>query len=286
MFSEQSALHAPEAVAARATRRLRLLVAYDGSGFHGFAAQPGVTTVAGALTGALERYLRHTVDLTCAGRTDAGVHAWGQVVSFAAREDVDLARLRKAVNKALRPSIVVRDASPASGDFDARRSATARLYRYNILNTQSADPFVAHTSWHVTRPLDLRAMRLASDALIGEHDFGSFCRRPAGSAASLVRVVADARWRDTGEGRLRFDIEASSFCHQMVRSIVGTLVEVGTGARKAGEMTAILNARSRSAAGQLAPAHGLCLWEVRYGAHSTAVAWWPAASSAAITSAW
>jgi len=286
LFSEQSALHAPDAITVRPTRRLRLLVAYDGSGFHGFAVQPGVATVAGTLSGALERYLRHTVDLTCAGRTDAGVHAWGQVVSFSARDDVDVDKLRKAINRALRPSIVVRDVAAATADFDARRSATARLYRYNILNTRVADPFVAHTSWHVTRPLDLAAMRLASDALIGEHDFASFCRRPPDPAASLVRIVTDARWRDMGDGRLRFDIEASSFCHQMVRSIVGTLIEVGVGTRKAGEMTAILKARSRSAAGQLAPPHGLCLWDVRYGAYSTAVAWWPAASSAAMTSAW
>ncbi len=286
MFSDQSLPDAADAVTTRPTRRLRLLVAYDGSGFHGFAAQPGVTTVAGALGGALERHLRHTVDLTCAGRTDAGVHAWGQVVSFAAREDVDVDRLRKAINKTLRPSVVVRDVAVADDDFDARRCATARLYRYNILNTRLADPFVARTAWHVTRRLDVPAMRLASDALIGEHDFSSFCRRPPDPAASLVRVVADARWRDVGDGRLRFDIEASSFCHQMVRSIVGTLVEVGAGTKKAGEMTAILKARSRAAAGQLAPPHGLCLWDVRYGAQSTSVAWWPAASSAAMTSAW
>ncbi len=278
--------NAPEAVTTLPTQRLRLLVAYDGSGFHGFAAQPGVVTVAGALSGALERYLRHTVDLTCAGRTDAGVHAWGQVVTFTAREDVDVARLHKAINKTLRPSIVIRDVAVADDDFDARRSATARLYRYNILNSPFADPFVARTTWHVARRLDLPAMRLASDALIGEHDFASFCRRPPDPAASLVRVVADARWYEIGAGRLRFDIEASSFCHQMVRSIVGTLVEVGAGTKKAGEVTAILKARSRSAAGQLAPPHGLCLWDVRYGDQSTSVAWWPAASSAAMTSAW
>jgi tRNA pseudouridine38-40 synthase len=107
-------------------------------------------------------------------------------------------------------------------------------------------------------------MRLACDALYGEHDFSSFCRRPPVPDASLVRIVRDARWLDLGEGRLRFDIEASSFCHQMVRSVVGTLVEVGLGKRRAGEMTAVIRARSRAAAGQPAPAHGLCLWEVLY----------------------
>jgi tRNA pseudouridine38-40 synthase len=239
-------------------------VAYDGQPFHGFAIQPGVATVGGALAGALERYLRHTVDLTCAGRTDTGVHAWGQVVTFDARADADPAALQRAVNRALRPHIVVRAAGVAPAGFDARRSATGRVYRYSIRNDPVADPFSATTAWHVPAPLDLPAMRLACDALHGEHDFGSFCRRPPVPGASTVRVVRDARWLDLGEGRLRFDIEASSFCHQMVRSVVGTLVEVGLGKKKAGQMAGIVRSGSRAAAGQPAPAHGLCLWEVSY----------------------
>jgi tRNA pseudouridine38-40 synthase len=243
---------------------MRLVVAYDGTGFHGFALQPGLTTVGGALAGALERHLRHTVELTCAGRTDAGVHAWGQVVSFDARADVDPAGLQRSVNRALRPRVVVRAAEIAAEGFDARRGATGRRYRYTVRNHPVADPFTAGTAWHVERPLDLGAMRLACDPLYGEHDFSSFCRRPPVEGASLVRVVRDARWVDLGDGMLRFDIEASSFCQQMVRSVVGTLVEVGLGKRRAGEMTAVLRARSRVAAGQPAPPHGLCLWEVYY----------------------
>ncbi len=239
-------------------------MAYDGRGYHGFAAQPGVETVGGALTGAIERYLRHTIDLTCAGRTDTGVHAWGQVISFDARADADPKALQRALNRSLRPAIVVREATVAHPAFDARRSATARLYRYTVRNDPVADPFSAGTAWHVPAPLDLSAMRLACDALHGEHDFSSFCRRPPVPDASLVRVVRDARWVDLGGGMLQFRVEASSFCHQMVRSVVGTLVEVGLGKRRAGEMTGIIRARSRAAAGQPAPAHGLCLWEVRY----------------------
>ena len=254
----------PEAVTAAPTRRLRLLVAYDGSGYHGFALQPAVPTVGGALAGALERYLRHTVELTCAGRTDSGVHAWGQVVSFDARADAEPQALQRAVNRALRPAIVVREAEVAAPDFDARRGATGRVYRYTVRNHPVADPFTASTAWHVPAPLDLPAMRLACDALHGEHDFSSFCRRPPVPDASLVRKLRDARWHDLGEGILRFDIEASSFCHQMVRSVVGTLVEVGLGKKKAGEMAGIIRSRSRAAAGQPAPAHGLCLWEVKY----------------------
>jgi tRNA pseudouridine38-40 synthase len=252
-------------VTARPTVRLRLLVAYHGAGFHGFALQPGVRTVGGALAGALERHLRHTVELTCAGRTDAGVHAWGQVVSFDARADVDVGALQRAVNRALRPTVVVRAAEPAPPGFDARRGATGRRYRYTVRNHPVADPFSAATAWHVGPPLDVMAMRLACDALYGEHDFSSFCRRPAVAGASLVRRVRDADWVDLGDGMLRFDIAASSFCQQMVRSIVGTLVDIGRGRRKAGEMAAVVRARSRAAAGQPAPPHGLCLWQVDYG---------------------
>jgi tRNA pseudouridine38-40 synthase len=243
---------------------VKLLLAYDGGGFHGFALQPGVRTVGGVLAAALERYLRHTVEITCAGRTDTGVHAWGQVVTFDARADVDPVALQRALNRALKPAVVVRVAEVAPAGFDARRAATSRRYRYTVLNDPVPDPFTAGTAWHVATPLDLTSMRLACDPLHGEHDFSSFCRRPPVPGVSLVRIVRDARWVDAGEGVLRFEIEASSFCHQMVRSIVGTMVEVGLGKRKAGEMSAIIRSRSRAAAGIMAPAHGLCLWEVNY----------------------
>ena len=264
LFSLQAGPDAPAAVTLRESVRVRMVVAYLGGGFHGFAAQPGQTTVAGALAGALERHLRHTVELTCAGRTDAGVHAWGQVVSFDARADVDCAAMVRAVNKALRPAVVVREATVAPAGFDARHDATGRRYRYTIVNRPVPDPFLAHTSWHVERPLDLAAMRLACDPFYGEHDFSSFCRRPPVAGASLVRVVRHAGWTDLGDGLLRFEIAASSFCHQMVRSVVGLMVEVGTGKRRAGEVAGIIRARQRAAAGQLAPPQGLCLWEVDY----------------------
>ena len=264
LFTVDAGSEASAAVTAAPSRRVRLVVAYDGTEFRGFALQPGVPTVAGALSAALERHLRHTVEITCAGRTDAGVHAWGQVVSFDARADVDLSKLQRAVNRSLRPVIVVRSAEFAGDDFDARRSATGRRYRYTVRNHPVADPFTASTAWHVAAPLELTSMQLACDALLGEHDFSSFCRRPAAPDASMVRVVRDARWEAVGDGLLRFEIEASSFCHQMVRSVVGTHVDIGLGRRKAGEMTAIVRARSRSSAGLLAPAHGLCLWEVHY----------------------
>jgi tRNA pseudouridine38-40 synthase len=249
-------------------RRLRLTVAYDGSGFHGFAAQPaGIRTVGGTLAAALERVLRLPAPppLTCAGRTDAGVHAWGQVVHVDVPMDAadDLAGLQRRLTKLLAPAIVVRDVSAAPEGWDARRSACLRRYRYTILNRPLPDPFAHAWAWLVDAPLDLGALRLACDPLIGEHDFSSFCRKPE-DGASLVRRVVDAEWVDLPDGFLRFDISASSFCQQMVRSIVGTLVEVGLGHRRAGELAGILRSADRAAAGAVAPPHGLCLWEVRY----------------------
>src|SRR3954462_6411494 len=199
-----------------------MTVAYDGTGFSGFAPNPGVKTIGGTLRTSLERILRHQVPITCAGRTDAGVHGWGQVVTFDTTSDgLELARLQRSLNLMCAPAIVVRSAELVDATFDARRSATARSYRYTVLNTPTANPLLARTAWHVPDPLDLSALRLACDPLIGMHDFSSFCRRPkvpeGDEAPSMVREVHDARWLDLGEGVLRFDITSSSFCQQMVR---------------------------------------------------------------------
>jgi tRNA pseudouridine38-40 synthase len=245
-----------------------MTVAYDGRGFHGFAVQPGVETIGGTLEGALERVLGHPVQLACAGRTDAGVHAWGQVIhfdTFVSSAALDLHKVQRAVNAMCGPAVVVRTAELAPHGFDARRSARARRYRYTVLNRRVADPFLAATTWHVEEPLDRRVLALTCDPIIGEHDFTSFCRVPKGVADhSMTRRVFDARWSDAGDGLVRFEIEASAFCHQMVRALVGTMVEMGRGHKKAGEMAAILRARNRAAAGDLAPPQGLCLWEVTY----------------------
>ncbi|HEX2273446.1 MAG TPA: tRNA pseudouridine(38-40) synthase TruA [Acidimicrobiales bacterium] len=250
-----------------ATVRVRMTLAYDGRGFHGFAAQSSeVRTVAGVVGTALERKLGQPVVLVAAGRTDAGVHAWGQVVSFDAPAGFDPQRFLLSLNRVLAPEVVVRAIEVADPAFDARRSARSRGYRYTVLNRPLPDPFLAATAWHVPELLDLGAMRLACDPLIGEHDFSSFCRRPRSvtGEVSMVRRVQDARWSDVGDDLLRFEIEASSFCQQMVRSIVGLMVAVGRGSRRAGEMAGVLRAGDRSLAPHLAPAHGLCLWEVKY----------------------
>lgn len=246
--------------------RIRLVIAYDGGDFRGMAENDGVRSVGGTLRAVLEGALGHEVAIATAGRTDAGVHAWGQVVSFDADADrADPARLARVVNRHCAPALVVRDADIAAPDFDARFSARTRRYRYTVLNRVVPDPFLAPTTWWVPEPLDLNALRLACDPIVGGHDFTSFCRRPKGRPeATLFRRVFDARWVPLDDGLLRFDIEAGAFCHQMVRSLVGTIVDMGRGRRRAGEMTGILQARDRSAAGTVAPPHGLCLWDVMY----------------------
>ncbi len=288
-----------EEPAGAAPQRWRLLIAYDGAAFRGFAVQPEVPTVAGALRQALERTarLREPPAIVCAGRTDAGVHARGQVVH------VDLPALphdgpglARAVNRQLAPEVVVRRAEPVGPDFDARRSATGRAYRYLVWNAPEPDPLLAPVAWHVSDPLDLGSMRTASDVLLGSHDFRSFCRRPPGSDASLpiVRRVTRARWSvdegpeatdagsGTGEGRLlRFDVAASSFCHQMVRSLVSSLVEVGRGRENAAGLMERLRAATRHRMADPAPAHGLCLVSVAYEGDGAGARGGPAAGTGA-----
>jgi tRNA pseudouridine38-40 synthase len=281
------------------TVRWRLRVAYDGSGFHGFAAQEGLTTVAGELAAALSRVARTPVTLTCAGRTDAGVHALDQMVHFDVPADrsaaLEPAALVKSCNSQVGSAIVVRDAEIAPEGFDARHSATARRYRYLVVNAPVPDPLLAGLAWHVADPLDLRAMVAAADALLGEHDFRAFCRRVPGTSADvpIPRRVLDARWTrldgrpggartagtsDLATGSastgpslapvvgdlLAFEVEANAFCHQMVRSLVGTLVDVGRGRKRPSDILHILRSADRAQAGQPAPPQGLTLMAVRY----------------------
>lgn len=241
-----------------------MLVAYDGSSFHGFAEQAGVVTVAGSLRAAIEKVVRHPVELTCAGRTDRGVHAWGQVVSVDLSTEVDLEALHRSLLKLCGPAISVREVAVAAPDFNARFSATGRTYRYTVLNRTVPDPFLAGTSWHVTVPLDVELLVLACDPFIGEQDFSAFCRRPKGEPVSLVRRVRRAGWTDLGDGVLRFEISATAFCHQMVRSIVGTVVAAGHGQVRAGDIRGILRSGDRANAAPIAPPEGLCLWRVDY----------------------
>lgn len=247
-----------------------LLVAYDGSSFHGFAAQPGRRTVGGALVEALTLMTGHPVAITCAGRTDTGVHAAGQVV----HSDLDavfaegtVGRLARSLTRQLGPAIAVLDAALAPQAFDARHSALSRRYRYDVLTGPSPDPLLRHRAWHVPGHLELPAMRMSADALLGSHDFSGFCRKPPDPGRSLVRAVREASWHPgIGEGGrvLRFEIEANAFCHRMVRSIVGTLVSVGEGRLTCADVVDILRSGDRAAGGRTAPPEGLTLELVRY----------------------
>ena len=249
-----------------------MTIAYKGDAFHGFAANPGVDTVESHLTGALRQVLQTDIDIVAAGRTDAGVHGWGQVVSMDLPDHVDLQVLRKQLNALCGPFVVVREADWVEPDFHARFSAMWRSYRYTVLNTPTPNPFMVDTAWHIHTPLKLRAMQLACDAVIGEHDFSAFCRKPKasegehGAQFSMRRYVMNADWRDLGDGVLRFDVRANAFCHQMVRSLVGTFVEIGLGKRPPSDMRGLILSGDRNQAAQVAPPHGLCLWEVGYPA--------------------
>lgn len=241
---------------------VRLTLAYDGTRFRGWARNAGQRTVEGVLSDALGRALGSAPRLSVAGRTDAGVHARGQVASFRADDGVDPARLQRSINGMLAPEIVATEARRAPEGFDARFSASAREYRYRIDIGAWPDPFDARFVWHRPGALSLPAMRAAARSLLGEHDFASFCRRPqsGGTVRRLERLSVAGR----GD-RVEVSVRANAFLHQMVRAIVGTLVRVGDGKLDPGAVQEILAARDRARAGQMAPARGLTLERVVYG---------------------
>lgn len=241
--------------------KIALLVAYDGTALSGFARQPGRRTVQGEIEAALERLLRAPVAITGAGRTDAGVHASGQVVSFATPASSDPAWILRRVNRLLAPEISVRAAAEVPDSFDARFSARSRAYEYRLYRDPSPDPLLDRFALHAPWPLDLRAMRAGARALVGEHDFSAFSRA---SGRSPVRRVRSITVSAPERGRLVLRVIADSFRHQMVRSIAGTLLEVGRGRRAASDVVKALASRDRSFAGPVAPAKALHLVAVRY----------------------
>jgi tRNA pseudouridine38-40 synthase len=240
---------------------VRLTLAYDGTEFRGWQRQRGLRTVQGVLEDALDRVLSDVPRISAAGRTDAGVHARGQVISF--ETDADPERLRRALNGMLAPEVVVTDARTAPAGFDARFSATAREYRYRIDVGDAPDPFTARYVWHRPGEPALAEMRRAASLLVGEHDFASFCRRPPDDRHTVRDLERLSIVR--GDDRLEVAARADAFLHQMVRSLVGTLMAVGERRISASSMPGILEARDRAAAGPIAPPHGLTLERVFYG---------------------
>ena len=245
-----------------------LTVAYDGAAFLGFARQPSASTVQGRLESALATVCRRDVVTVGAGRTDAGVHALGQVVSFAAeRGDPDGAALLRSVNALAGPDIAVTGVRRAVQGFSARFDAVEREYRYRIVNGPVPPLFVRDVVWWGKRPLDVEAMRSAASALLGEHDFRSFCVAESAQGKRTVREIRTLELfeqEELGESCLVVRVVGNAFLHAMVRTIVGTLAEVGAGRRDATWTAVALAAQRRDAAGPTAPACGLTLWRVEY----------------------
>ncbi|SEK30540.1 tRNA pseudouridine38-40 synthase [Blastococcus sp. DSM 46786] len=243
---------------------------YDGTGFHGWARQPAVRTVQEELERGLATVLRRNVDLTVAGRTDAGVHATGQVVHCDVPQGVwteQHAKLVRRLRGVLPPDVVVRSVTEAHPDFDARFGALARHYAYRLTDDPAGSPPLRRTdtvAW--PRRLDAAAMDLAAGLLLGEHDFAAFCKRREGATTirTLLRLSVSRVAEDAGVEVVRIDASADAFCHSMVRSLVGGLIAVGEGRRPLDWPAGLLQRTGRASEVPVAPAHGLTLIDVDY----------------------
>lgn len=244
-------------------RHIRLVVEYDGSQLHGWQRQHNAPTVQQHLEEALAKLLTHETQVVGASRTDAGVHARGQVASFRTERPIPLHGIRRGLNSMLPDAIAVRDASEVPDDFHPRFSATGKHYRYTLLARPERSPRYRAYAWHHPEPLNLPAMEAGARALIGEHDFSAF--RAAGCTAhTTMRRVDSIALTRVHPHLVEVDIRGNAFLRQMVRIIVGTLTEVGTGRRPPAQVAEILASKDRTKAGITAPAHGLELMEVRY----------------------
>jgi len=268
-------------------RNLKLILSYDGTEFAGWQVQPGLLTVQGTLASAIGRITGEKVLPQGSGRTDAGVHALAQVATFVTESSVPAANFVKALNDILPASVRVLEAEEAAADFHARKSARGKTYRYRIYRAAICPPFLARYVWHYPYPLNEQAMAQAAGLVEGEHDFTSFAavdpERNTGAAAepepsadippalaynenarvSNVRRVFSSNWERQGDESV-YTVKGSGFLHHMVRNLVGTFILVGKGTLRADDVTQILEARNRSAAGATAPASGLYLVNVEY----------------------
>jgi tRNA pseudouridine38-40 synthase len=249
-------------------RNLKLILSYDGSDFVGWQVQPDAPTVQGTLASAIGRVTGEKVLPQGSGRTDAGVHALAQVATFVTQSPVPTANFVKALNDALPRTVRVLHVEEAAGDFHARKSARGKTYRYRIYREAICPPFSSRYVWHYPFPLDEQAMALAAALVEGEHDFTSFAavdpeRGREGEPVSNVRRIFSSAWK-RDENELLYTVRGSGFLHHMVRNLVGTFILVGKGTLSAEDVTGVLKARNRSAAGATAPASGLYLVGVEY----------------------
>ena len=248
-------------------RNVKLVLAYDGYEFSGWQVQPDTATIQGTLASAIGRLTGEKVLPQGSGRTDAGVHALAQVASFTTESPIPGENMAKALNDILPPSIRVLEVTEAPPEFHARKSARAKTYRYRMLRSSICPPFLARYVWHHPYPLDENAMRQAAALVVGEHDFTSFAavdpERGELEDVSNVRRIFCSAWEQDGQ-EFVYTVRGSGFLHHMVRNLVGTFVLVGKGTLSPDDITRILEARNRSAAGATAPANGLYLVNVEY----------------------
>ncbi len=242
---------------------VKLVLEYDGTRYVGWQVQPNGPSVQDAVERALGTLRGAPGRVTAAGRTDAGVHALGQVVSFPEERPLPLAAYVKGMNALLPADVAVRAASVEADGFDARRSARGKRYRYRIENAATRAPLSARYAWQVFRPLDASAMRAAAGHLVGRHDFAAFQASDC-EARHAVRDVRRLEVAGDAGGRIDVVVEATAFVKHMVRNLAGTLVEVGEGRRAAASIPDLLASRDRTRAGRTAPPQGLCLEEVFY----------------------
>jgi tRNA pseudouridine38-40 synthase len=246
-----------------AGRTFKLIIEYDGSAFHGWQRQKNDRTVQETIENALAVMTRDPVTVIGSGRTDAGVHARGQVAGFKTRSRLDADAFLNGLNSLLPGDVVIRACEQMPGTFHARFDVLSKRYRYHILNRTIRPAIGRQFIWHIRKALDTAAMEEAAAVLIGTHDFKAF--EGAGSPRDhTIRTVTASTVRNTGEGKITYDIEANGFLRFMVRNIVGTLVEVGLGKRPAKDLRTILQSKDRSRAGATAPPQGLFLMDVIY----------------------
>jgi tRNA pseudouridine38-40 synthase len=252
------------------SRNFKLTLAYDGYDFAGWQIQPDRPTIQGTLVSVIEHITGERTLPQGSGRTDAGVHALAQVATVSLESPIPVTNLRKALNDVLPAAIRVLDAEEVSADFHARKSATAKTYEYRIHRRQVCTPFLARYVCHHPYPLDESAMAQAADVVIGEHDFTSFAAvdpesKKEGLPVNNVRTIYSSAWRQM-EGDLIYTVRGNGFLHHMVRNLVGTFLMIGKGNLTQRDLKRILDLHDRSAAAATAPAHGLFLVSVEYGA--------------------
>jgi tRNA pseudouridine38-40 synthase len=244
-------------------RNIRLLLEYDGTRYHGWQRQKKDVTIQGVVEAALGRLTGEAVALIGSGRTDAGVHALGQVANFYTSGQLPLKAFRDGLNSLLPWDLAILEAAEAPPEFHARKAARAKTYEYRILNRRVRSPLHHHYGWWLAAPLDLEAMAAAAAALPGKHDFSAF-RASGSDNLNPVRQVLAARWQTHPGGWLRFTVTATGFLRGMVRSLVGTMVEIGQGKESPEKLAELLHRGQRHLVGPTAPPQGLYLVEVLY----------------------